>query len=118
MTTTADARHALTRLRLVLDQVATACTRPNLEHLLAGEAALQTALAALPAPGTLPREDAAVLRAELDASRLALMRCQQAGQRLQGFLEAGLQAFAPPPEYGPAHAAPQDVARHSVQVRA
>ena len=102
------ARHpavaAASRLRQALEQSAAAMAAGQADQLLAGESALQDALARLPRPSTLSDDDRRDLRAELDAAVTALVRCRHLGTSLSAFVRISLDAQGRASGYDPAQA--------------
>jgi hypothetical protein len=100
------ARHpavaAAARLRQALEQRAAALTAGQVDQLLAGESALQDAVAAIPRPSTLSDDDRRELRAELDAAADALVRCRHLGTSLTAFVRIRLDAQGRAAGYDPA----------------
>ena len=70
---------AAAQLREALEQTAAALASPRLETLLAGEAAIEDALSAMPALDELPADERLVVRRELERARGALLRCRRLG---------------------------------------
>jgi hypothetical protein len=92
---------AVRQLRQALEQTAGALARPDLDGLLASEAATERALAGLPW-GTRPDGPLEpALREEIDAARRALIRCTRLGASLQDFVRLSSVARQMP-GYGPA----------------
>ena len=100
------ARHpavaAAARLRLALEQSAAALAAGQVDHLLAGEAALLDAVASFPRPSMLSGDDRHDLRAELDAAATALVRCRHLGTSLTAFVRISLDAQGRAAGYDPA----------------
>jgi hypothetical protein len=88
------------RLRAALEASADALARPSLDALLASELAVEAALAELPPVGTLTAEDRALVRAELDGARSALLRCRRLGSGLTDFIRLSFEAQGRVPGYG------------------
>ena len=99
------ARHpavaAAARLRQAVEQSAAAMATGQVDRLLAGEAALQDAVATLPRPSTLSDDDRRELRAELDAAAGALVRCRHLGSSLTAFVRISLDAQGRAAGYDP-----------------
>ena len=87
-----DALAAAARLRAALEETATALARPNVEALLASEAALTAAYTAIPALRTLTRAERTAARAELLNARAAIVRCRRLGASLADFVRLSLEA--------------------------
>jgi hypothetical protein len=96
----AGAVAAVTRLRAAIEGTARALARPRLEDLLASEAEIELALAGLPAPATLSRDDRQALRAEIERASGALIRCRRLGASLTEFVRTSLEVQGRT-EYGP-----------------
>jgi hypothetical protein len=96
---------AAARLRETLEQTADALAGARLDTLLAGEAALEDALASLvPAQG-LSAAERTVVREELERARGALLRCRRLGSGLSDFIRASFEAQGRTPGYGPRESA-------------
>jgi len=91
---------AAAELRASLERTAAALASPDLEALLACEADIERALAAMPAASTLAAEERAVVRAELDSARHALLRCRRLGASLNEFVRLSLEAQGRGAGYG------------------
>jgi hypothetical protein len=87
-------------LRRALEQSAAALATSNLEELLAGEAALNDALAELQASAS-SREERQSLREDLEAARRALRRCRRLGAALTDFVTLSLAAQGRAVSYDP-----------------
>src|SRR5438132_2975434 len=87
-------------LRQALDQVGDALASPNLEALLKGEAAIEGALAQLPAAADGSPEERARLRVELERARTALLRCRRLGASLMDFARVTMEAQGRAVGYG------------------
>lgn len=72
---------AATRVRDALRNLVAALRTPDVDRLLAGEAALESAIRSLPADGGDPADAPAVRRAVAEA-RLALLRSRRLGASL------------------------------------
>jgi hypothetical protein len=92
---------AAAELREALEHTADALAGARLDGLLAGEAALEHALAKLvPVQGLSPAE-CAVVRDELERARGALLRCRRLGSGLSDFVRLSFEAQGRVPGYGP-----------------
>jgi hypothetical protein len=91
---------AVAGLRAALEEMAEALASANLDRLLACEARIESALAQLPAYG-LPADARAEVRAEIDATRRAMIRCRRLGLSLNAFIMAGLSVRGLAGLYGP-----------------
>ncbi len=101
MTSPGDrALHAAEGLRRALTQVADALAAPNLETLLAGEAAVESALANLPNLTALSADERTRVRLELERARASLLRCRRLGAALTDFTRASLDAQGHNATYG------------------
>ncbi len=101
MTSTGDrALDAAAGLREALTQVADALAAPSLDALLAGESAVEAALANLPSLAGLGANERARVRLELERARAALLRCRRLGAALTDFTRASLDAQGHAQEYG------------------
>jgi len=92
------------RLRAALEAVADSLTRADIDGLLSAEDALESAVAdcaRLAASGAA----SVALRAELDGSRRALMRCRRLGASLGEFARASFDARGLAIGYDPARTA-------------
>jgi hypothetical protein len=91
---------AIARLRAALEETAAALAAADLDRLLAGDMALQSALAVLPsdailrlgAGAGLTADDRASLRREREAIAAALLRCRRLGAGLAAFMRVSLDA--------------------------
>jgi len=92
---------AVSRLRAALEHTAAALASPRLEALLAGEAAIELALAGLPPIAALSIEERGAVRAELERASRALLRCRRLGTSLGDFVRISLEAQGRGGEYGP-----------------
>jgi len=101
MTTPGErALDAAAGLRQALTQVADALASPGLDALLAGEAAVESALANLPSLTGLGADERARVRLELERARAALLRCRRLGAALTDFTRASLDAQGHTQDYG------------------
>jgi len=91
---------AVAALRAALEDMADALAQASLDGLLACDARIETALSQIPTQG-LPVEARAEVRREVEAARLALVRCRRLGLSLDGFIAAGLTARGLGGFYGP-----------------
>jgi hypothetical protein len=99
---------AAAHLSDALERAAAALASPNLEALLACEAEIETALAALPPVTTFVPEERPAVRAELERARAALRRCRRLGAALNEFVRLSFEAQGRTHGYGrqvPAYAA-------------
>ena len=94
------ALHSAAGLRQALDQVADALASPSVDALLAGEAAIERALADLPKLADLPRAERAHIRIELERAKHALLRCRRLGAALTEFVRVSLDVQERAPGYG------------------
>jgi hypothetical protein len=85
----------------------------NLEQLLAGEAALNDALAELSNVSTLSLADRRALRDDLEAARSALRRCRRLGAFLTDFVTLSLGAQRRAIGYDPTRVAAVDASAGS-----
>lgn len=101
MTSPGDrALHAAEGLRQALTQVADALAAPNVDTLLAGETAVESALADLPNLNGLSADERARVRLELERARAALVRCRRLGAALTEFTRSSLDAQGHNATYG------------------
>jgi hypothetical protein len=91
---------AVARLRAALERTASALAHPDLETLLAGESEIEVALAELPATFELSPEERRAVRVEVEAARIALLRCRRLGAALGSFVRISLEVQGLN-EYGP-----------------
>lgn len=106
---------AVRQLRQAIEQTAAALARPDLDALLASEAATERALAGLPW-GTRPDGPLEpAVREEIDAARRALVRCTRLGASLQDFIRVSALARQSP-GYGRAGATSANAA-HALDQR-
>jgi hypothetical protein len=80
----------------------------DLEGLLAGEAALNDALAELTSLSTVSIDDRRALQEDLEAARSALRRCRHLGTALTDFIALSLAAQRRAVGYDPQRAAALD----------
>lgn len=83
---------AAVRLRAALEQTAEALVSPEIEALLACEAALEAAVTELPLVDDLGAAERALVAAELDGVRAAVRQCRQLGSALTDFVRLSLEA--------------------------
>jgi hypothetical protein len=95
-------------LRHALEQTAAALAATNLDALLAGEAALNDAVAELRAMSTVPPYDRHAFREDLEAARTALRRCRRLGAALSDFVTLSLAAQGRAVGYDSQRATPVD----------
>jgi hypothetical protein len=88
------------RVRQALEAAAGALTAADLAGLLRSEGDLELAIRRVPAPRSLPDEDRAALRAELEAIRRALRRCRRLGGALGDVVSVTLDVQGRTPGYG------------------
>lgn len=91
---------AVAGLRVALEEMADALAGADLDRLLACEARIESALAQLPTHG-LPADARIEIRAEIEATRHAMMRCRRLGLSLNAFIMAGLSVRGLNGLYGP-----------------
>jgi hypothetical protein len=101
-------------LRIAVEEMAAALATADLDRLLACESPLEAALRQLPTRG-LPAEARAAVRGEVEAARLALVRCRRLGRSLDAFIGAGLSARGLSGVYGP-DAGPVRAPLHSLNL--
>ena len=107
---------AVRRLRVALETTASALAQPDLETLLAGESDLDVALAGLPGMETLPADERAAIRVEVERAHHALLRCRRLGAALGIFVRTSLEAQGRN-EYGPRGSAATFYAGQAVDAR-
>jgi hypothetical protein len=88
------------RLRLALEQTADALASADLDALLRSDADLALALERVTPPRTLPAEDRAALRAEVEGVQRALARCRRLGGVLLDVVRTTLEAQGRTGGYG------------------
>ena len=91
---------AAAQLSEALERAAAALASPNLEALLACEADIEAALAALPPVTTFVPEERPAVRAELERARAALLRCRRLGAALNEFVRLSFEAQGRTTGYG------------------
>jgi hypothetical protein len=101
----ARAVHAASALRDALERTAAALASPRLETLLAGEAAMEQALAAMPSFEDLPADERVAVRRELERARGALLRCRRLGTSLRDYIRLSFEAQGRGDDYGPRQSA-------------
>jgi hypothetical protein len=104
---------AVEGLRTALEEMADALAQANLDRVLACEARIESALAAVPTRQITVGHDV-TLRREIDAARLALTRCRRLGLSLDGVIATSLSVRGVAPGYGPANAFRDDL--HSLNL--
>lgn len=109
---------AAARLRAALDATANALAVPNLDGLLAAEAALTDAFAELSFLRTLDEEQRRGLRDELLAAQAALLRARRLGGSLGDVVRISLQAHGHAAGYDPARVAAATLTGRGFQTRA
>lgn len=92
---------AVERLRTALEEMADALAQASLDRVLACEASIESALAAVPTRQVTVGDDSA-LRREIEAARLALTRCRRLGLSLDGVIATSLSIRGVAPGYGQA----------------
>ena len=92
---------AAAQLREALEHTADALAHARLDGLLAGEAALEDALANLVPVQGLSAAERTVVRDELERSLAALLRCRRLGSSLTDFVRLSFEAQGRAPGYGP-----------------
>jgi hypothetical protein len=107
---------AVAALRAALEEMADALGQASLDRLLACEARIETALSQVPTKG-LSADTRADVRREVEAARLALLRCRRLGLSLDGFIAAGLTVRGLSGFYGP-DAAAISTELHSLNLKA
>jgi hypothetical protein len=112
---TAPAVQAAARLREALERTADAFAMPELDAILACEAAIEQALTDLPPVDSLDEAERAAVRAELDNARAALLRCRRLGVSLSEFVRLSFEAQGRGGLYGQPMAA---FAGHALDKRA
>ncbi len=105
------------RLRAALEAVADSLTRADIDGLLIAEDALESAAADCARLAASGGAASAALRAELDASRRALMRCRRLGASLGEFARAGFDARGLAIGYDPARTAAATMTGRGFQTR-
>lgn len=91
---------AIVRLRRALEASADALASPTLDGLLAAELAIEGALADLPPLESVDSPERALVRAELDRARAALLRCRRLGSALGDFIRVSFEAHGRSSGYG------------------
>lgn len=104
---------AVEGLRTALEEMADALTQASLDRVLACEASIESALAAVPTRQVTVGDDSA-LRREIEAARLALTRCRRLGLSLDGVIATSLSIRGVAPGYGQAGAFRDDL--HSLNL--
>lgn len=85
------AADAAARLREALERLAGTLAEPSLDALLESEAALASAVAALPPGATIAAGERARVRDELLGARQALLRCRRLGAALSEVVRIGIE---------------------------
>ena len=111
------ALYAASQLRDALDRTAAALASPRLETLLAGEAAIEDALSAMPALDELPAHERLVVRRELERARGALLRCRRLGTALRDYIRMSFEAQGRGDDYGPRQSAAIPYAGQALNAR-
>ena len=109
---------AAARLRAAIDATANALASPNLDALLAAEAALTDAFAELSYLRTLDADQRRAVRDELLAAQAALLRARRLGGSLGDVVRISLQAHGHAAGYDPARVAAVTLAGRGFQTRA
>jgi hypothetical protein len=109
--------NAASNLREALERTAAALACPRLETLLAGEAAIEDALSAIPALDELPADERLAVRHELERARGALLRCRRLGTSLRDYIRFSFEAQGRGSDYGPRQSAAGDYAGQAVNAR-
>jgi hypothetical protein len=91
---------AVVRLRAALEEAAGALASPSLDRLLASELAIEEALAELPPLEHVDPAERALVRAELERVRVALLRCRRLGSGLGDFIRLSFEAHGRSSGYG------------------
>ena len=107
---------AASSLREALEHTAAALANPRLETLLAGEAAIESALSSMPihespastmqALDRLPADERLAVTRELERARGALLRCRRLGTSLRDYIRLSFEAQGRGTDYGPRQSAP------------
>jgi hypothetical protein len=95
-------------VRRALEQTAAALAAADLDGLLAGETALNDAVAELRAMATVAPEHRDAFREDLEAARSALRRCRRLGAALSDFVALSLAAQGRASGYDPQRVAAVD----------
>jgi hypothetical protein len=93
------------RVREALEQTASALANARLDDLLTAGEALEVALAQIPRTERMTPAEADRLRSEIDAARIALLRCRRLGVSLGDFVRATFDAHGAATEYDPSRQA-------------
>lgn len=105
-------------LRQALEQVADALASPGLPALLAGEEAIERALAEVPVAADLPQFERVSMRREVERARAALLRCRRLGAALNAYVRVTLETQGRMSGYGRGNNAAPTFAGRSVNARA
>jgi hypothetical protein len=92
---------AVAELRAALERLADALAQPRLDALLAGESAIEAALARVPSVAVVAPESRGQLQREIEHARHMLMRCRRLGAALTDFVRVSFEAQGRGPAYGP-----------------
>lgn len=116
-----DALEAAVRLNASLGELAAALAAPDADRLMAAEAGLAAALAAVPSLDSATPADRARVRAEVAQARSTLARCRILGASLVDTTRITLAASGHGGEYGrsgePAPGVPAGSRGHHVRAR-
>ncbi len=108
---------AASSLREALDHTAAALTNAELETLLAGEGAIETALSSMPAVGDLPADERLMVQRELERARGSLLRCRRLGTSLRDYIRLSFEAQGRSEDYGPRQSAAVTYAGQALNAR-
>jgi hypothetical protein len=96
---------AAANLRGAIERTAAALATPQLEALLAGETAIESALSSMPSLDDVPADERLAVRYELERARGALLRCQRLGASLREYIRLSFEAQGRAEDYGPRRSA-------------
>ncbi|HLG55886.1 MAG TPA: hypothetical protein VI485_11185 [Vicinamibacterales bacterium] len=108
---------AAAQLRAALEQTAASLATPRLDALLAGEVAIERALAALPALDDLSEDERRALHGDLEHAQRALLRCRRLGTSLRDFIRISFESQGRGPGYGPRNSADMSYAGQALDAR-
>jgi hypothetical protein len=108
---------AASSLREALDHTAAALANAQLETLLAGEGAIETALSSMPAVGDLPADERLMVQRELERARGSLLRCRRLGTSLRDYIRLSFEAQGRSEDYGPRQSAAVTYAGQALNAR-
>ena len=91
---------AASRLREALEQTAGALSAADLEGLLRSEVGLELALKRVTLPRSLSPDERDAIRAELEGTRHALLKCRRLGDMLLDVIRLSFEAQGRTPAYG------------------